>query len=1218
LFSLFETSAITFQFLKRHVQFNKPQAVRDACLFNVPSDDKKWDKKKWAKLAMAFGAGITPYIELAPKIEAHLQNTHPTQQLNSQAQFKLIKEIVLAIQYKNRDKHLALAKLCFSHKQSEDIYEMCLDIVNRGLKTFDFLPTIDIAGKDLNPQLARFRFTKLPAGDLRGFFLGEYTGCCQSIGSVGHHYTYHGMTSLWAGFYVVYDDKDKIIAQSWAWIGEGRAVVFDSWEFIDKTQAFLCRLFLEKAAEKILQQGFSRVLIGTGGHTPQETGFVITSFPAKIIGYKDDSDAEKQLLISAVTIDEERARFQVYAAKQSISFNDYQYLIEMNKRKIAPALLDLIKQNIPVQTFKKLCDYFLASIDEHIYHAQNNDPSFIKTALDHNINGQTTNIEYFYDYLLVSQEREKLLCRTYVAELIHAALREDSTKILIYLYDYFNQHETWQEFLMRHTKDASILFLAARLKAIQCTNFMIDQINDNKYLFDCLNERKHNTTMLHLLTQHDALDLIEKLIYPISDENRLQLLETRAKLSYHNNTTWVSVYFYALYYQNNTVFQYFMAHDNVKPALRRDVTNLLNDIVCNNDASLLKKILALNLTDTTWQLNYNVLLAIAFQGHAVDCLLILLNHINDFNTLHQALIKTEHKSFYSHLLNYFDHIQSQEEAHLIIEKLLSYYRARPIQLGETIINDDLPFFCALVTQHNIKDFDEILACLSKDKGVFGRLTTRASKYKDTILDVIIKMCDEFPIEENRPLTPIHITTAFIDTVLKYCSREQCEQLFNSTHYYLMSCCPDTLNYLIEKILSTCGETFLKKWMLNDNNNPLVDCIKNRNYEYCLQNSHSMLKHYYTYLGEKEVNQLILSNIDNIIFYLSVCDNVFMVEKIFSLIKDDKIAILTLFDNLSISSSKMALQWLLQHVKTGSIIKEAFEQYLTHIIKRITVQRGCGYDCSHMFIMEIYWQACVKHLFTGELFIFSMDLCLKIKKALYNATVSCLKKEFVTLKFALHQTLSWLRQYHVSPLFLLSTTTSDDYDERRLPVNLSLNWDILNILLFNSQLSEQVKVLNYFYTLPIANDFENKKQIENIGQYHRDLTRLRELANTMSRDYASPDKTNLCLFSSKQPNKHGISSVINENNLLSFDENNTTQVTLLNSSIIKAWQNKLSSYHPLKDHYKGKKSEKSDHTIRGKILANLKRSKSDSILVTKNKSTNEIQRTSTGQQKPIKK
>src|ERR1019366_463519 len=120
------------------------------------------------------------------------------------------------------------------------------------------------------------RWRRLAPHDTKGLLLGEYTGCCQSVGGVGAACAQHGYQSPDGGFYVVENAKGEIVGQSWAWRGTKGELVLDSLETLGKhvsTTAWknIVAAFAAKLAESP-ENNVTSLHIGQGGGTPKNMG----------------------------------------------------------------------------------------------------------------------------------------------------------------------------------------------------------------------------------------------------------------------------------------------------------------------------------------------------------------------------------------------------------------------------------------------------------------------------------------------------------------------------------------------------------------------------------------------------------------------------------------------------------------------------------------------------------------------------------------------------------------------------------------------------------------------------------------------------------------------------------------------------------------------------------------------------------------------------------
>src|ERR1019366_6553108 len=128
------------------------------------------------------------------------------------------------------------------------------------------------------------RWRRLAPHDTKGLLLGEYTGCCQSVGGVGAACAQHGYQSPNGGFYVVENAKGEIVGQAWAWRGTRGELVLDSLETLGNhvsSSAWkkLIAAFAAKLAES--SGNVTAVHIGTGGGTPKNMGLNKAAKPAQ-------------------------------------------------------------------------------------------------------------------------------------------------------------------------------------------------------------------------------------------------------------------------------------------------------------------------------------------------------------------------------------------------------------------------------------------------------------------------------------------------------------------------------------------------------------------------------------------------------------------------------------------------------------------------------------------------------------------------------------------------------------------------------------------------------------------------------------------------------------------------------------------------------------------------------------------------------------------------
>jgi hypothetical protein len=186
------------------------------------------------------------------------------------------------IAYPRANKFPELAKICSQYGKSNTVFEDCLISYDMGWikKRGDLLPDlVTHFYKTSNNKIVEckidqlikkpdYTFKKIPLPDsLSSLFLGEETKCCQSIDGAGREVVKEGMSSYHSAFYTVLDKKNRTIMQSWGWINDGK-FCFDSTEYTNVAQRRLLPLIYEPIAQKIIDEGFSCVHVGTGGETP--------------------------------------------------------------------------------------------------------------------------------------------------------------------------------------------------------------------------------------------------------------------------------------------------------------------------------------------------------------------------------------------------------------------------------------------------------------------------------------------------------------------------------------------------------------------------------------------------------------------------------------------------------------------------------------------------------------------------------------------------------------------------------------------------------------------------------------------------------------------------------------------------------------------------------------------------------------------------------------
>lgn len=349
LLTLLGTYENVLKYLHHQVQTKSKLPVHDVCIFQLPEGDSAWDKKYWQKMTMRYGMQAARLMPLAPRLD-EIRREYLTgskqHELLGMSEIQRLNLYASRISYKNAHEHPELAALCMRFNKPEAVFDKCLNIVKSSLKEVDFMPDISFSGKEISPDLDGFRMEKLTASDLRGFFLGEFTGCCQNVGSNAERCAIDGMTSPTSGFYVIYNKNNDIAAQLYTYIGKDNAIIFDSWEPKAPEYSTLFIPFMQKAADIAIAAGFSGARIGAGGRTPSTSVFAEKKQAERgLLSFKA-YDSRKQYIIREVVLSPEQSQTSLNAYLQQHGLSQEKYAnfgrnqLEMEKNfiKIANTL----------------------------------------------------------------------------------------------------------------------------------------------------------------------------------------------------------------------------------------------------------------------------------------------------------------------------------------------------------------------------------------------------------------------------------------------------------------------------------------------------------------------------------------------------------------------------------------------------------------------------------------------------------------------------------------------------------------------------------------------------------------------------------------------------------------------------------------------------------------------------------------------------------------
>lgn len=122
--------------------------------------------------------------------------------------------------------------------------------------------------KGTSVRLGREKAGIMAWDDIRQFFLGDYTHCCQTFGEAGETSMLFGLYSKHSGFFSIERDR-KVLAQAWVWEAKNDTLVLDNIELADCREVDQFTNILYKWVESSpyrniqLGLGYSDMTLGT-------------------------------------------------------------------------------------------------------------------------------------------------------------------------------------------------------------------------------------------------------------------------------------------------------------------------------------------------------------------------------------------------------------------------------------------------------------------------------------------------------------------------------------------------------------------------------------------------------------------------------------------------------------------------------------------------------------------------------------------------------------------------------------------------------------------------------------------------------------------------------------------------------------------------------------------------------------------------------------------
>jgi hypothetical protein len=297
--NLRQLSSTLDKFIGEHAgNINKPlhDLMSTVSLPAYKGEDGKttFDLPAWQKLIRENGPKVLKRLSHAPRIASAPKD------------YAALTEAITHLTYPRGKEAPELAGVYLNYSVDERRFNRTLDYIKDGAlknKDSDHLPSIviDVAQEVIGAESRKnYYFMRLPAGDPRGFILGDITNCCQSIGGESEQCAIDGSSRDNNGFYVLIktnkplDDKtlreyennpakqrefwkgfeergNEIYGQGYVWRSKAGNLVIDSWENLTPTRDDpWMKPILENFSTKLIakDKSISRVTIGTGGKTP--------------------------------------------------------------------------------------------------------------------------------------------------------------------------------------------------------------------------------------------------------------------------------------------------------------------------------------------------------------------------------------------------------------------------------------------------------------------------------------------------------------------------------------------------------------------------------------------------------------------------------------------------------------------------------------------------------------------------------------------------------------------------------------------------------------------------------------------------------------------------------------------------------------------------------------------------------------------------------------
>ncbi|MGQ3892504.1 hypothetical protein [Legionella sp. CNM-4043-24] len=1023
LITLFTQAELAVLYLKKYSLQTSRQPIHDACLFRLPiAGDGSWDNPYWAQLVMDFGERALSYLPWAARLDRLRQEQASL--LETQVFDSPLEQFDFLMQhytYPRSSENPALAELCRTHMIPEQQFNSCLELAQYN-KPFDLLPDILLRGEELGSFLSGYYLKKLPAGDLTGYLLGEYTACCQTLGKQGEACAIHGMHSLMSGFYVIYNQHHQIVAQCWAWIGTSGELVLDSFERSHSNKNFLCKPFVTALAERCVQQGFKRVLIGLG-NTPK-MGLKDSMFPAKAYDPCSYSDAAHPFQILAVNYPSVLSQFQAYAGHNDLSFAKFEHLFAhgFSDGLFEKGLMELIDQNrLTFAEFVALTGFCYRGIYDFLHETGPDNGCLLQRLFDTFgpsmapfLMLKSRDQEALIDVIIRLEHMDLLAIAAEITQqtnatpllstspdapfyrMAHGAVKSNSIRVLRVLHERYFQTLSWDEYIaLPDHNGLTVLSQAAVSDRHALVQTMISLSKDNRKLHKLLKKEHGHINVIqndevtpngvliegyrcaipHYLAEKNDVETFKLIEQRMEPQALCELLDQKASIfNWHKKSWYLPPALYALKKQSYDFARYLMVNFYSKPALSALMVHQSNE-----KKSIDKKGSIIGLIIHTNQLELLHFLRSVHvdEVHWTDT---LLTDINGFNALDEMMRADSLDS----ALAVFNDIRSFECFHRIMTKkkgalnlLLNraerHYRKKPFfDFLLLILNRysehpaslseafDMDIAAIILKQRNLNVFKQFVTLLSQDPTLFMHYIRQ--EYAANLLHLIFA---EFDDKTGNNPDFIEEMSPFVHALFNRCSPEQVKTLLclcssiGTWIYIFPSISVPLFRYIVKTVKAIEDSTYQKNWF-SLKNSALHSIFKNTQESYAL--TQDLLDGYIEQHGAEHVAEHFKKKrIDFVWDFVSQYHNIRLLQYVYPLTKADSHLYEGLLERLLNDNGQIspATAWFMEQPEISA---EHLLEYLNHFKKH----RPDASAYSYLFVFTQLWNISMRKGVSDEL------------------------------------------------------------------------------------------------------------------------------------------------------------------------------------------------------------------------------------------------------------